>query len=158
MRDLLACPHCGTIFLKPTQGQPAQCHWGECVGAPLRKATTGDLAAWSFGKTIQEPRNEPPRLPYRCGTSLLGMPDDFVARRDALWTAMERRHIAWVRAHLMPRPEWLQWVERLEIAHARTAELNTPGSRLERVFTALVEADQSRPMAEVIIVDWTKRR
>ena len=108
MRDLLVCPHCGTIFLKPTQGQPAQCHWRECAGAQLRKATAGDLAAWSFGKTIQEPRNEPPRLPYRCGTSLLGMSDDFAAKRGGEWTAIERRHIAWVRAHLMPRPEWLQ--------------------------------------------------
>ena len=158
MRDLLACPHCGTIFLKPTQGQPAQCHWRECAGAQLRTATADDLALWSFAKTIEEPVNEPPRLPYRCGTSLLGMPDEVVAKRGAVWTEMERRHISWVRAHLMPRPEWLRWAERLEMAHARTAELNTPGSRLEQVFTALAEADQSRPMAEVIIVDWTRKR
>ena len=59
------------------------------------------------------PADQPPSLPFRCGTMLLRMDLEGAKRVTSIWREDENRFIAWVAAHPAPRRQWLETVERL---------------------------------------------
>ena len=62
--------------------------------------------------------DEPPPLPYRCGTMFLRADPEGRRRIGRSWREQEQRFIDWVEAHHFPEPEWLEKVERLKQDHA----------------------------------------
>lgn len=56
---------------------------------------------------------QPPRLPFRCGTMLLRPDADpqAIAATVAAWRAEDDRYREWVAAHPDPKPEWLETLE-----------------------------------------------
>ena len=72
--------------------------------------------------------DEPPPLPYRCGTMLMRAGADTRRRMNQAWDDDEHAFIDWVHAHPNPKPEWVEQVERLIRGRAFVEQLRSADS------------------------------
>lgn len=98
-------------------------------------------------------QDNPPPLPYRCGTMLRGMTAE--QRQKALKSIrdQEQAYINWVRAHPAPLQKWLDTATRLEQRQALEALAAAPESLLGRALRGTAQAASGKPTADVILLD-----
>ena len=94
----------------------------------------------------------PPSLPYRCGTMMLQMTPEQLAKNAEYTREKEQDYIDWVHAHPSPRQEWLDTVEILDKRRALMKAVNDPNTAIGRACLAVASSPPDKPCAQIIVL------